>query len=288
MKVQVLHNPIKFSELQPSSIALDGAVRGTHFDFSSNRWSFDQHGENQHSVSTRSTCMQVLLALRAGLDVSGIENVYVSSIDADSVTATSLILNPELAGNEEVIEYVVMYLDTVDSMGPTGALQNEMMSFHYSLKAGFKDELTTELLMQKVELFMSLIQGGDLFKESPPRKNECTLVSISNDGNVIGMKQGQFSFFDLYSLSNVGILYSPEKVTLGIKSSFVTNKNMLRDGLFDLFNAAEIAKGAPINEEGELVDRWGGKDLVGGSPFGASTLLSVDEVSKIFCDWLKS
>ncbi len=287
MKVELLLNPITFPELPNNSIALDGAVRGTHLDFSTNRWSFDHHAPNQPSIATRSSSMQVLLALRAGLDVSKVEDVYVSSIDADSVTATTLVLNPELAENEEVIKYVIMYLDTVDSLGPAGALQNESMSFHYSLKAGFKQELTTELLLEKVELFMSLVQGGDLFKESPPRKNQCTLVSIK-DGNVIGMNPGEYSFADIYARATVGILYSPQKVTVGIKSSFVSDKNMLNDGLFNLFDAAEIVKGAPTNEDGELVDRWGGKDLVGGSPFGAGTLLSVDEVCNIFCDWLKS
>lgn len=288
MKVELLHNPIPFSSLPPNSIALDGAVRGTHLDFSANRWSFDHHAPNQPSIATRSSSMQVLLALRAGLDVSKVEDVYVSSIDADSVTATALILNPSLANNEEVIKYVVMYLDTVDSLGPAGALQNESMSFHYSLKAGFKQELTTSLLLEKVELFMSLVEEGELFKESPPRKNPCTLVSISNDGDVIEMEPGEFSFNDIYASANVGILYSPSKVTVGIKSSFVTDKNMARDGLFDLFDAAEARAGAPVDKEGNLVDRWGGKDLVGGSPFGASTLLSVDEVADVFTSWLKS
>lgn len=288
MKVQLLLNPIPFSELPNNSIALDGAVRGTHLDFENNRWSFDHHAPNQHSLSTRSTAMQVLLALRAGLDVSKIENVYVSSIDADSVTATAIVLNPSLAQESTVIKYITMYLDTVDSMGPCGALQNSSMSFNFTLKAGFKQELTNELLMEKVAQFLNLVEGGELFKESAPKKNPCTLVSISNTGDVIYIKEGEYSFNDIYRSANVGILYSASKVIVGIKSSFVTDKNMVVDGLFDLFDAAEILKGAPVNEEGELVDRWGGKDLVGGSPFGTQTLLSVDEVADIFCDWLKS
>ena len=288
MNVELLHNPIPFSKLLSISVALDGAVRGTHLDFASNRWSFDHHAADQSSISTRSTALQVLLALRAGLDVSSVENVYVSSIDADSVTATALVVNPSLANDEEVIRYIAMYLDTVDCMGPAGALQNESMSFHYSLKAPFKAELTTELLLEKVTMFTNLWAAGELFKKSPPRKNPCTLVSINNNGDVVNMEEGEFSFTDIYLRNNIGILYSPEKVTVGIKSSFVSNKNMARDGLFELFDAAEVAKGAPVDEDGQLVDKWGGKDLVGGSPFGASTLLSVEEVANIFCKWLKS
>lgn len=288
MNVQLVHNPIPFTSLPNNSVALDGAVRGCHLDFSNNRWSFDHHAPNQPSLSTRSSAMQTLLALRAGLDTSKIENVYVSSIDADSVTATALCLNPSLANDEDVIKYVTMYLDTVDSMGPAGALQNESMSFHFSLKAGFKQELTTELLLEKVTMFTNLWAAGELFKESPPRKNPCTLVSINNNGDVLSMEEGEFSFTDIYLRNNIGILYSPEKVTVGIKSSFVSNKNMARDGLFELFDAAEVAKGAPVDVDGKLVDKWGGKDLVGGSPFGTSTLLSVEEVATIFCNWLKS
>ena len=288
MNVQLVHNPIEFSQLQPNSIALDGAVRGCHLNFQNNRWSFDHHAENQPSLSTRSSAMQVLLALRAGLDVTSIENVFVSSIDADSVTATALVMNPSLAGNEDVIKYVTMYLDTIDSMGPAGALQNNPMSFHYSLKAPFKAELTTELLLEKVQVFMSLVEGGDLFKESPPRKNPCTLVSISNNGDVVSIEEGEFSFTDIYLRDNVGILYSPQKVTVGIKSSFVSNKNMARDGLFELFDYAEVVKGAQVDENLKLVNKWGGKDLVGGSPFKGETLLTVEEVVTIFTNWLKS
>jgi len=287
MNVELLHNPIQFSQLPKNTIALDGAVRGTHLDFSTNRWSFDHHAEGQYSISTRSSAMQVLLALRAGLDIKKIENVFVSSIDADSVTATALVMSPALAQDEDIVRYITMYLDTVDCLGPCGALRNLNMSVFYSLKAGFKEPLTTRLLLEKVEKFLSLIKRSELFNFTNEEKNKCILVSIDNNGNVIGMNPGYFSFNDIYARRNIGILYSPEKVTIGIKSNFVTNKNMLEDGLFEEFNQAEIEKGAPINEEGDLIDKWGGKDLVGGSPFGASTLLSVEEVTEIFCNWLK-
>ena len=141
MNIQLFLNPIPFSELPNNSIALDGAVRGCHLDFTNNRWSFDHHAENQASLSTRSSAMQVLLALRAGLDVSRVKNVFVSSVDADSVTATALVLNPKLSNSEEVIKYITMYLDTVDCLGPCGALQNESFSFHYSLKAPSRQNL---------------------------------------------------------------------------------------------------------------------------------------------------
>jgi|13_taG_2_1085334.scaffolds.fasta_scaffold07888_4 hypothetical protein len=287
MKVQLLHNPIPFSQLPPNSIALDGAVRGTEFDFSNNRWSFDQHGTGQHSLSTRSSAMQTLLALRAGLDVSKIENLFVSSIDADSVIATALVFNPGYIYNKDIINLITMHLCTVDSMGPAGALQSEQLTFHYSLKASYREQLTTELLLDKVEVFKSLLLEKKLFDESEPTRNKSILVSISNNGEIIGMNPGAFSFFDLYSRANIGILYSPEKVTIGIKSSFVTNKNMLKDGLFELFDAAEVAKGAPVNEDGVLIDRWGGKDLVGGSPFKTNTRLGIYEVADIVTDWLK-
>lgn len=288
MKVSLLVDPIEFSELPNNSIALDGAVRGTHLDYATNRWSFDQHGAGQYSISTRSSSMQTLLALRAGLDVSKIENLFVSSIDADSVISAALVMNPGFIYNNDIIELITMYLCTVDSLGPAGALQHEQMSFHYSLKAGFKAELTTELLLEKIEVFKSLLRDGKLFLKSEPRRNESILVSIDNSGDIIGMNPGCFCMFDLYSRANIGILYDPSKTTLGIKSNFVSSKNMLEDGLFELFNEAEIKKGAAIDEDGQLIDKWGGKDLIGGSPFKGKTLLGVEEVSTIFCNWLKS
>lgn len=288
MNVQLLTSPIYFDDLPSNTIALDGAVRGTHLDITNNRWSFDHHAEDQHSISTRSTALQMLLALRAGLDVSKIENVLVSSVDADSVTATALILKPELSRDEEVIKYIAMYLDTVDSMGPSGALQNEQMSFNFNLKAGFKQELTTELLLEKVQLFYSMVEENKLFETGEQRRNTCTLVAIDNSGNVLNIEEGEFAFTDLYSLSNIGILYSPDKVTIGIKSSFVSDKHMLNDGLFDRLNEAEIAAGAATNEGGYILNGWGGKDLVGGSPMGSPTLLSIEEVIAIFEEFLYS
>jgi hypothetical protein len=288
MQVTLIHNPISFSELSNNSIALDGAVRGTHLDINNNRWSFDHHDAAQHSISTRSTALQTLLALRAGLDVSKVENVLVSSIDADSVVATALVMKPQLSRNYDVINLVTLHLDTIDSMGPSGALSDSNLSLHFSLKAGFKEELTTELLLQKVEMFYSLVKEDRLFESSPDRKSPVTLVSISPDGRNVTFDDGDYGFADLYRSANIGILYNPERVTIGIKSSFVTSKNLLTDGLFDRLNQAEIAAGAQVNEDGTIVNGWGGKDLVGGSPFKGVTMLSAQEVANIVCDFLRN
>jgi hypothetical protein len=288
MNVTLIHNPINFSDLQPNTIALDGAVRGTHLDMQNNKWSFDHHDKNQHSISTRSTALQVLLALRAGLDVSSIENVLVSSIDADSVIATGLVMRPELINNYDVITLATLYLDTIDSMGPSGAFSDSNLSIHFSLKAGFKEELTTELLMNKVEAFYSLVREERLFDSSPDRKSPVTLISISPNGRNVTFDDGEFGFADLYKTSNIGVLYSPERTTIGVKSSFVTSKNLLTDGLFDRLNQAEIKAGAAVNENGSISNGWGGKDLVGGSPFKGVTLLSAEQVANIVCDLLSN
>ena len=288
MNVTLIHNPISFSSLSNNSIALDGAVRGTHLDVENNKWSFDHHAEDQLSLSTRSTALQVLLALRAGLDVSSDMNVLVSSIDADSVIATALILKPELKSNYHVITLIAVYLDTIDSMGPSGALSSDNLSLHFSLKTGFKEELSTELLLSKVELFFSLVEEEQLFETSTDRKSAVTLISISPDGRNAAFQEGEFGFADLYKFATIGILYSPERTTIGVKSSFVTSKNLLKDGLFDRLNEAEVEAGAPVNEDGTIANGWGGKDLVGGSPFKGVTLLSAQQVANIVCDFLRN
>lgn len=288
MNVQLLTTPILFSDLPTNSIALDGAVRGCHLNLATNRWSFDHHDQNQASLSTRSTALQTLLALRAGLDVSSIENLYVSSIDADSVISTALILKPELRNRESVITLITLHLDTVDSMGPVGALSPSSLNIHYTLRAGFKEELTTELLLEKVELFYKLLREERLFESTPEQKAPVTLVSISPNGNV-NIRDGEFGFSDLYSQANIGILHNPDgsRTTIGIKSSFVSDKHLLNDGLFDKLNAAEIAAGAETNENGDIVSGWGGKDLVGGSPFKGKTLLDINQITEIVCAFLK-
>ncbi|MDG1141852.1 MAG: hypothetical protein P8N24_01375 [Hellea sp.] len=286
--MKLVHNPILFTDLPSNSIALDGAVRGCHLDLSTNRWSFDHHASDQPSLSTRSTAAQVLAALTCGLNVSGIENLFVSSIDADSVISTAMILNRELADRTSVIELILLHLDLLDSLGPAAAIDPREMAFHNLLRSGWKEELTTELLLQKVQVFNELVEGSKIFDRAEPRREECHLVSISEDETFSDF--GKFGFKDLYKHANVGILFNEEsgKVTLGAKSNFVTSKHFLNDGLFVLLNDAEVAKGAPVNHEGVIVDAWGGKDLVGGSPFKGRTLLSVEEVTAILKEFLYS
>jgi hypothetical protein len=282
MDIKLLLQPISFDKMKSNSIALDGAVRGCHLDINSNRWSFDHHDEGQASISTRSTAMQVLLAIRAGLDVTKIENVFVSSVDADSVIATGLIMRPELANNSSVIELIALHLDSVDSMGPAGALSNDNLAFHFALRAGFKEELSTELLLSKVDLFFSLVDNGKLFEaNSTLPKEKSWLMSFQPDGSYYEEEFGEFNMGDLYLKSPVGILFNEEtgKVTVGAKSSFVTDKNFLEGGLFQRLNWMEEARdGTP---------GWGGKDLIGGSPFKVGTKLSRHDVAHVFSNFLR-
>ena len=282
MNVQLLLQPISFRDLSANSIALDGAVRGTYLDVTTNCWSFDHHAENQPSISTRSTAMQVLLALRAGLNVSSIQNVLVSSVDADSVIATGLVMRPELVNRQEIVELITLHLDPIDSMGPAGALVDHNLAIHFNLKAGFKEKLSTELLLEKVNTFFSLVEEGKLFQHSSsPGKEKAWLMSFRMDGSY-QEEVGDYNMGDLYLRSPVGILFNEEtgKVTIGAKSSFVTDKNFLKDGLFGLLNSMEEAKGGTPG--------WGGKDLVGGSPFKVGTKLSRHEIANVFSNFLKS
>lgn len=282
MNIELLLQPISFDEMKPNSIALDGAVRGTFLGIATNRWSFDHHGQSQPSISTRSTALQVLLAIRAGLNVFNLRNVFVSSVDADSVIATGLVMRPELAENSEVIKLVTLHLDTVDSMGPAGALSNESLAFHFSLRAGYGEELSTELLMEKVNLFFSLVEEGELFKpNSKPPKEKSWLMSFHPQGEYYTEEEGEFNMGDLYLKSPVGILFNEEtgKATIGAKSSFVTSKNFVLDGLFQKLNWMEEARdGTP---------GWGGKDLIGGSPFKVGTKLSRHDVAHVFSNFLR-
>lgn len=288
MNITLVHNPLSFSDLPNNSIALDGAVRGCHLDLNSNRWSFDHHASDQPSLSTRSTSAQTLAALTCGLNVSGIENLFVSSIDADSVIATAMILNPELSNRTSVIELVLLHIDLLDSLGPAAAIDPRELSLHGLLRTGWKEQLTTELLLQKVQVFNELVEGSKIFDRTEPRREECFLISISEDEVIV--KFGEFGFKDLYKYSNIGILYNEEsgRVTVGAKSSFVTSKHFLNDGLFARLNDAEVKKGAPVDEQGVIKDGWGGKDLVGGSPFGGPTLLSIEEITAIIKEFLYS
>jgi hypothetical protein len=75
----------------PSSIALDGYVRGVPWYEPKGPWANFNHHEDVHPLATRATCGQILMALRQGLFRPA--HVHVNDCDEDVCLATYLLKN---------------------------------------------------------------------------------------------------------------------------------------------------------------------------------------------------
>lgn len=94
----------KFEDIPDETIALAGAVVGTHVDGERRRFSFDHRGRVDW-LATSATCQQVLDALLLGLDPSGMQ-ALVASIDANSVLSFWMLQNSALWRDPENVVVV--------------------------------------------------------------------------------------------------------------------------------------------------------------------------------------
>lgn len=107
------------AELNPKTIALDGAVQGPHIDTSKQIYSFDHHA-NCLRLVTQATCQQVYNALRLGLNPEGF-TVLVNDVDADTVFAAALLLNPEWLrsySTSSMLSILLQAVGNLDAHGP--------------------------------------------------------------------------------------------------------------------------------------------------------------------------
>jgi hypothetical protein len=281
--VTLVINPIAREAMEESTVYLDGAVQGTVIDLERRSFSFDHHGEGMR-FDRMCSAMQAVGAILQGLPLEEITQVVVSSVDADSVLATLSVLHPEVCLDQRFVR-LVQDLNRVDAWGPGALVPGEpLQGFHFSLRQGRGEELSTELLHSKVEKAWAMYQDGSLFEEGVERKLPGRAVALSPSGGVLsditreGDEEG-VSFEEVYSVSGFGILFGYEgavergvvKVTIG-KKPFVRVPDL--QGFWAHMN--------------EFEPGWGGADSIGGSPFKKGTRFSHEEVLQHLRDWLGS
>lgn len=124
MEVIVNRGKVELFEALPScSIALDGYVQGPAIDVDRQRYSFDHHGDCIRLV-TSATCVQVLDAIRMGLDLTDIEQVFVNDVDGDTALAVAMLLKPSLVMNPGFAARVRLY-GLIDAHGPAYPFSSE-------------------------------------------------------------------------------------------------------------------------------------------------------------------
>ena len=274
-------NPIDREEMEANTVYLDGAVRGTVIDMERRSFSFDHHGEGMR-FDRMCAALQTVGAILQGLPLNEIAKVVVSSVDADSVLATLAVLHPEVCQDLRFVR-LIQDLNRVDVWGPAALVPGEpLAAFHFSLRQGRGEELSTELLHSKVEKAWEMYQDGSLFEEAEERKLPGRAVALSPSGEIlsditrVGENEG-VSFEEVYSVSGFGIIFGFEgpvengvtKVTIG-KKPFVNVPDL--NGFWAYMNTLEPG--------------WGGADSIGGSPFKKGTRFSHDEVLEHLRTWL--
>lgn len=281
--VSLTINPIEREAMEANTLYLDGAVRGTVIDLPRRSFSFDHHGEGMR-FDRMCTSMQVVGAVLQGLPLDEITQVVVSSVDADSVLATLSVLHPEVCQNLRFVR-LVQDLNRVDAWGPAALVPGEPLSgFHFVLRQGRGEELSTELLHSKVEKAWEMYNDGTLFEEGVERKLPGRAIALSPTGEILSditrVEEGEgVSFEEIYAHSGFGVIFGFEgpvergvtKVTIG-KKPFVAVPDLSQFW-------AQMSSMEP---------GWGGADSIGGSPFKKGTKFTHDQVMEQLCGWLQA
>ncbi|MEC7987597.1 MAG: hypothetical protein VX278_20690 [Myxococcota bacterium] len=259
------------SDLEERSVALDGAVQGPALDHKRQCFSFDHHKNCIRHV-TLATCEQVRDAILLGADFEGFR-IYLNDLDADSVLATWLLLNPKrlLASKPyDALQRLIHDIGRVDALGPSYGEEHLLSSW-------IKPKPTNPQDLSLLHLYLSYIDRyleGDL-GENPHLRGESTAVWYDPDDTLQQEKTRKGTAF-LYRVAPYGLLYARAahdtwSYTVGKRSDFV------RFPIPDFLGSLNELEGGNV--------LWGGGSSIGGAPRhpnGARSFLSPNQVLSVF------
>ena len=273
------------------SIALDGYVHGgPQFSLDGPMANFNHH-EGVDRLSTRATCAQVLMAIRQGLFSSfrrdGVPTayVYVNDCDEDVCTAWTLLRHPHLVTStmNPVLNRLVSMEDMLDSTAGG-----------YPFPADLPALQEMAWIFQPYRLFRS---GGGLSKKSP-----IAFRSVIEDveARIIKHLTGRGDSIPLdtrYSqIDRVG------PVVIVTEEGAQARTGMFADGIrmfvsvrpgdhSTTYTIGKMSKFEPLdldvltrrlNEaEGCTTDRWGGADIIIGSPRVGGSKLTLGQIKDL-------
>lgn len=287
---------LRFEDLPPGGIALDGAVQGPQVDAVLRRFSFDHHAGCLRLV-TLSTCEQVLLALKLGLVVDEETTVFINDIDADTAMAVWLLKHGEEAAMGELgrMEELVRRIGVTDSHGPI------FPPHPIHSKIGYSPWDKTPQSLEGLGRFLAVIDeyhaDPSAFKGPPPRdevsegfgwtpqkgwervKTSSGFAGVYAEGFLAGVlasgpnvnQRGTTTYTVAKRSDLVPLAVGPSHRDRSSPSSFRTDTILGRLGL------RERAK----NPDQPASTSWGGASSIGGSPRnsdGSSSCLTLEEV----------
>ncbi len=276
----------------PYTIGLDGYVAaGSRFDPAGPRLNLDHHDEVDR-LATRATCAQALLAIRQGLfecfrdgDAPRAE-VCVNDCDEDVCTSWFLLTHADLAapGKSSPLDQFVSLVDLLDTTA--GA---------YSLPA---DLTALKELAWVFAPYHSFRRSGELYHRQPEGHRGVVTEVLSRIECHIGGRGSSFPLDGRYERRGGGPGWALIR-EIGAQARLAVTADGIRayvavrerpDGRW----AYVVGRASPfvpfdvpallhaLNEaEGTTKDRWGGSNLVGGSPRVQGSRLSPSEVERV-------
>jgi hypothetical protein len=282
-------------EKSPYSIALDGYVIGPPIFNESGPYQNFNHHEDVDRLGTRSTCAQVLIALRQGLtDTFNEMNIWVNDCDEDVCLSTFLLANPHIAMNamNPLLNRLVSMEDMLDATAgaypfPASLPTLEHMAWIFEPYRRFR--ISGEIDNRKEDGFRFVIETvhDRIMKHITGTASVIKLdtrYEVLGGGNSwsivkeIGMN-ARTGMFSNGIRAFVSVRERPDgnlTVAIGRMSPYV-KFNILK--IIDAFNEAEGLTESP--------DRWGGGNTIAGSPRIAGTKLSLKDITNIIEEVIK-
>jgi hypothetical protein len=276
----------------PFGIALDGYVADApRFDPTGPRLNLDHHS-NVDRLATRATCAQVQMVIRQGLfdrfrDERGPRaDVYVNDCDEDVCTSWYLLTHPELAaaGACPPLDRLVSLVDVLDTTAGAYGMSGDSPALRH--------------LAWVFAPYDDFRRSGALDRrQADEHRGIIDEVSSRIERHLLG-RGGSSPLDTRYAtlgggpgwalIRETGAHARMKMTTDGIRAYVTVRERpdgrwayvVGRLSLFIPFEVPDIL--AALNlAEGATTDRWGGSDLVGGSPRVRGSRLPPSEVERI-------
>lgn len=286
----------EFEQRAPGpAVALDGYVIGpTRWSPAGTHASFDHHADVDR-FSTRATCEQVALALRSrfslvtgdgGRPRDGL-TVHVNDPDPDVSLSWWLLCHPALV-DHPAVRTLVDLEGAVDSSGGTAAPGDpavlEVLAWVAEPWARRRDDVANMTAEEMAEVIAECAERMDAVVAGRPGR-----VPLSASYETLAEEAGVWAVVEHHPLARARVVVDGAEVVVAVRPGPVAGTQ-----------AVSVAKGAPwVDVDLDLVwaelndaegiapeerDRWGGSDLVGGSPRERGTRLAPGEVCRLVAD----
>lgn len=296
------------SELQPKTIALDGAVEGPLLDSENEIFSFDHHGECVRGV-TLATCEQVRDFLLLGLDVTGY-TVLLNDIDLDSALSAWLIEYPSRA-SEPMIDKLITCAGRQDAHAGAYPISKDMQDIldwiagpeikmrrdkTYHTAGPDVLQIVLEAIWRRIEQYAdgkvpsdisqktSDAAAGEEEYEIIKKGTGWKMVKANSERPLRGLARDNVNrFVVIKELEHEieGEKVASLQVTVGKRSEVITGFPV---GPADQPGTILAALNDAEPDRDGKTDDWGGSTTIGGSPrneSGVGSMLSIDDIFNI-------